>query len=298
MLEVFYTKRQANMTKQMTAIDSVKHSLSLMSSQFKMVLPEHIKVEKFIRVTQTAVQLNKSLLECDRNSLFAACIKASEDGLLPNGKEAALVPFKGQVQYMPMVAGILKKIRNSGELASITAQIVHEKDDFKYFIDSDGEHLNHAPNMFLDRGSVVGVYALAKMKDDSVYIEVMTMNQVNQVKNVSRAKDSNSSPWNSFPEEMMKKTVIRRLSKRLPMSTDIESTFENDNVFYDLKGEESAAQVDGVVTQVETKKETPRLENLIKKTENKKETKPEIVAETEVADEVVATVKEKQDVEL
>ena len=75
---------------------------------------------------------------------------------------------------MSMVGGILKKVRNSGELSSITAQIVYENDEFNYYIDADGEHISHRPNMFGDRGKRIGAYALAKTKDGAIYVEVMT----------------------------------------------------------------------------------------------------------------------------
>jgi recombination protein RecT len=225
-------------------MDEFRNSLKLLEPQFKMALPNHIPVERFIRVAQTAIQSNPHLLTLDRSSLFAACVKSAQDGLLPNGSEAALVPFKDKVQYLPMVGGILKKIRNSGELSSITSQLVYEKDEFKYWIDSDGEHLKHEPNMFVDRGDLIGVYALAKTKDGGVYIEVMTMAQVDDIKKSSR---SNNGPWQGpFFTEMIKKSAIRRLSKRLPMSTDLESTLSADDDLYSFeqpKQDERPAQL-------------------------------------------------------
>jgi recombination protein RecT len=205
-----------------------------MSPEFQKALPPHVSVDKFIRTLVTAVQNNESLLRADRKSLYSAAMKAAADGLLPDGKEAALVQFKDSVSYMPMTAGILKKVRNSGELSSITAQIVHKNDRFKYWVDADGEHLEHEPNFFSDRGPAIGVYALAKTKDGAVYIEVLTEQQVSAIRSVSRSKDS--GPWaGPFADEMKKKSAIRRLSKRLPMSSDLSMTIERDDELYDLE---------------------------------------------------------------
>jgi recombination protein RecT len=160
-------------------------------------------------------------------------MKAAQAGLLPDGREAALVMFGEKVQYMPMIAGILKLVRNSGELSSISSQIVHKNDPFEFFVDGDGEHLKHTPLIFGDRGEKIGVYALAKTKDGAVYIEVMTKDQVMAVKGVSRSKNG---PWSGpFADEMWRKTVVRRLSKRLPMSTDLEQALHVDDEMYDLK---------------------------------------------------------------
>jgi len=64
---------------------------------------------------------------------------------------------------------------------------------------------------------------------------------------------------------MARKTVIRRLSKRLPMSTDLEETLHADDPMYDLKDSE---------TEVKLEKTKPiRLERIIdaKKVEVKAE---------------------------
>lgn len=230
----------APQTKALKPVDEVRRGIAMMEPQFKMALPPHIAVEKFMRIVNTAIGSTPAILKCDRQSLFQSALRAAQDGLLPDGREAALVSFGDKVTYMPMVAGLLKKIRNSGELSSITAQAVYEKDDFQYYVDSDGEHINHRPNMFSDRGQKLGVYALAKTKDGGIYIEVLTMKQVNDIKNVSRAKGS--GPWSGpFAEEMEKKSAIRRLSKRLPMSTDLESTLHaDDDLFMPAEETETA----------------------------------------------------------
>lgn len=243
------------MTTKITPIEEVKGALVKMEAQFQMVLPPQIPSERFIRVAQTAIQMNPSLLECTRQSLYSACMKSATDGLIPDGREAALVPFKGTCQYMPMTAGILKKIRNSGELVSIGAHIVYAGDEFEYWIDDSGEHIKHVPAFGGERVEPKLAYAIAKTRDGGVYIEVMTYKQIEAVRAVSRAKDS--GPWVTWWTEMAKKTVIRRLAKRLPMSTDIEGMFERDNENYDFHPNETEkpkperkSRMESIVTEV------------------------------------------------
>lgn len=229
-------------TKAISVVDEVRGSLQKLSSQFKAALPPQIPVERFIRVAQTAITTSPQLMEANRASLWAACVKAAQDGLLPDGKEAVLVTYKTKAgiiaNYQPMVGGILKKVRNSGELASISPHIVYSNDEFEFWIDEAGEHLKHKPKLGGERGEPTHVYAIAKTKDGAVYIEVMTTEEIEKVRSSSRAKDS--GPWVNWWGEMARKTVIRRLAKRLPMSTDLDDVIRRDDELYDLDKSEAS----------------------------------------------------------
>lgn len=261
----------------MSNIVQLKQAISSpsMVEQFKAALPKHIDTEKFQRVVLTAIsQPNSRLAEADRNSLFAAVMKAAQDGLMPDGREAAFVTFNSkqgmQAQYMPMIAGILKKVRNSGELASIDAQLVHKNDKFSYKLGIDTVPV-HEPDWFGDRGEPIGVYAVAKTKDGSSYVEIMNVTQIESIRNSSRSKDT--GPWSGpFKHEMWRKTVLRRLAKRLPMSTDLEQFVAQDDDDYQFNQptqEQREAKTGGQTTGQEqpeksaSKKKKSRLEKIV-----------------------------------
>lgn len=218
--------------KQLTPIDAFRGTVDRLGDEFCKALPKHIPVEKFQRIVMSSVTASPGLLQKDRTSLLASCMKAAQDGLLLDGRDAALVTFGNNVQYMPMIGGILKKIRQSGELESITSEVVYQNDEFDRWMDEDGEHFKHRPSYGENRGDVILVYAFARTKDGGKYLEVMDRADVERVRQVSRAKDN--GPWVQWWNEMARKTVTRRLAKRLPSSTDIERMWENDNETYDL----------------------------------------------------------------
>ncbi|WP_083919316.1 recombinase RecT [Methylosinus sp. LW4] len=199
-------------------------------SEFRMALPAHIPVERFMRVINTAVTGNPDLLGADRVSLFQSAMKAAQDGLLPDGRDGALVIFKNKVQWMPMIGGILKKVRNSGELLSISAYVAYSNDEFEYSL-GDEEKITHKPALD-ERGRPRLVYAIAKTKDGGIYREVMTVAEVEKVRAVSRA--GASGPWKDWWDEMARKTVLRRLSKRLPMSSDLDDLVRRDDELYEF----------------------------------------------------------------
>lgn len=222
-------------------IDLIRRGLDQMAGEFAVALPQHIPVDRFKRTVLTAVNQNADLLGADRKSLFGACMKAAQDGLFPDGREGALVIFNTKlkdketgkeswikaVQWMPMVYGIIKKMRNSGQLASIVAHEVYERDHFKYRL-GDEESIEHEPYLGHESpGKMIAVYAIARLKDGTIQREVMTRAQVDRVRAVSKSKDN--GPWVAWFEEMARKTVTRRLSKYLPMSTEIEDMLRRDD---------------------------------------------------------------------
>jgi recombination protein RecT len=222
--------------------EKFKNLLSQQRRNIMAALPSHISVEKFERVCLLAVQRNPDLLApgVNKQSLFLACQRAAADGLLPDGREGALVLFGNTVQWMPMVAGLMKLARNSGEIASISAHVAYKGEKFAVIL-GDEERIEHERDLELSDGAeVLAVYAVAKLKNGETVREVMTKAQVEKVRNVSRAK--NKGPWVDWWDEMAKKTVIRRLSKRLPLSSDrdadarLQAAAEREDADVDFSG--------------------------------------------------------------
>lgn len=207
-----------------------RQSLDQMAGQLKMALPSHISVEKFQRVATTAVQTNPDLLDgskVNRNSLFGALVRAAQDGLLPDGREGAIIPFKGKAQWMPMVAGIMKKVRNSGEIASWDAFPVFEKDEFERLL-GDDQRIYHKPYEAGDPGQVIGAYSIVTFKDGTKSKDYLPRWRIEKAREQNPI-GKNSLMWTKFYDEGAVKTVIRHHAKRLPMSTDIEAIFSRDD---------------------------------------------------------------------
>jgi phage RecT family recombinase len=213
-------------------ITEFRDSITRMESEIRAILPKHVTIEAFQRVVLTSVQMNEDLLKANRKTLFNACLSAAKDGLLPDGKEAAFAIFnvntakKGEpakweksVQYMPMVAGILKRVRQSDEISTIAAHVVYENDDFDYQL-GDDERIYHKP-VLANRGKPVAVYAISTMRSGERVREVMPWEEIEKIRSFSKAKDG--AFWTNWPDEMARNKVIRRLCKRLPVSTDLPS---------------------------------------------------------------------------
>lgn len=217
--------------------------INKMEREFINALQGQIDVKFFIRTTLTAINSNPDLLQADRRSLLEAATKAAQDGLVPDGREGAFSIFNAKVkrngreiyikkvQWMPMVFGIIKKVRNSGEIKMLTARVVYGGDKFRYWVDDTGEHIEYEPADEQDLNIIRRVFAMAITKDGALQVEPMTVAQIEQVR--ASSKTPNSGPWRDWWDQMALKTAIRRLSKRLPMSA-IDKVLSRDDNLYNI----------------------------------------------------------------
>ena len=222
----------------------LKSEIARRSDDFAAALPAHIPSEKFQRILITAISNSPELLKAmneNPRSVFNAATKAAQDGLIPDGREAALVVFnskdrqtntwKASAVYMPMVYGLMKKVRQSGDVSAIyEPQVVYENDRFEYELGFEPK-LSHTPLMRGNRGQALGAYAIAILDDKhktkvSVFL---TYEEIEKIRNVSKAKDN--GPWKDWWEEMAKKSAMRRLCKYLPSSTDLDAAFTRDESY-------------------------------------------------------------------
>jgi recombination protein RecT len=256
------------------------------AAEFKKALPSHISPEKLQRTVITAAQNSPDLLTADRASLITACMKAAQDGLLPDGREAALVIFNNRerdaqgtwytvkaVAYMPMVYGLRKKIVQSGEVVSLQTGLVYRAEmESGHFIYEVGMEppIRHRPKLDLtaeesNDSEIVAAYSIARMKDGSWSVEVMRRSEIDKVREASQTGATRDrkgqprqpkGPWVDWFGEMARKTVMRRHSKTLPMTGDI---------IVDVEGQEQDASIStmrALAVEPDAPKALPRAEEL------------------------------------
>lgn len=201
-------------------------------------LPPGVNVDRFTRVVLTAIQQNPDVTTGDKSALYNAAIRAAQDGLVPDGREGAFVVMGGKPTWMPMVGGIIKRLAGAG--INIDAQLVYENDEFEQTLGDDAAIHHKAPKLGKSRGKEIGVYAIARLPNGMVMREVMDREQVEQVRAASRA--ANGGPWKQWWGEMARKTVIRRLAKRLPiLDASVAETIQRDDDLYDFAEGNAAA---------------------------------------------------------
>lgn len=196
-----------------------------MRAEIQKLLPPDVTLDRFTQTTIVAIQHNPDVLNADRTSLYNAISRAAADGLLPDGKEGALVVFNQKfrennrefstkvVKWMPMVEGIIKQLGKAN--ISAYAASVHENDKIEIWNDDKGQHVDHRPKAFSDRGAIIGVFACARV-GDRTYVEALSNEEIEQIRKSSRSGDS--GPWNVWYGRMAQKSALHRVKKRVPIA--------------------------------------------------------------------------------
>ncbi|MBN6728752.1 recombinase RecT [Burkholderia multivorans] len=240
-------KSTSKMVAREAGIGSVKQFFESQKGTLAAVLPRHVSPDRMLKIALGALRTTPKLMECTVESLMGAVVQCSQLGLEPNTPlgHAYLIPFekkkkvggewvteKVETQIVIGYKGLIDLARRSGQVVSIAAHAVHEHDHFDYAFGLD-EKLEHKPAMSA-RGRVIAFYAVAKLVGGGHAFEVMSAEQVNEIRDASQnykfARDKSKTVWGQHYEEMGRKTVLRRLFKYLPVSIELASAAAIDDV--------------------------------------------------------------------
>jgi len=189
--------------------------------------------ERMTRLVCAAASRDEKLAECSPLSILRSLAQAASMGLEPfDGRnEVYLVPrwnSKAKCKEATCLvgyAGLIRLATDTGKIRNIDARVVYAKDDFavEYGIDP---RITHRPSFDKDRGEIVAVYAVAHFPDGASQFEVMSVHEVNEIRDRSKDK-KDFSPWTTDYSEMARKTAVRRLAKYLPKSQALAHALEN-----------------------------------------------------------------------
>lgn len=191
--------------------------LEAQKAELARIMPNHVPVDRLIKMALLAVNRQPDLLECTQESVISAVMQSAELGLDIGGTlgDAYPVKFKNACVLIVGYRGLAKLARQSGLVKRIEADVVRASDAFEIRRGTVSS-LTHVPALE-NRGEVVGAWALAELFDGGVQFEYLSREEIEKVRHTSRAP--NSLMWTTFFEEGAKKTAFRRLAKWLPLSS-------------------------------------------------------------------------------
>ena len=206
-------------------------SAQIEKSADRFALPSTITFDAFKNAIVSACSREPRLFAADRSSLFLAACRAASDGLMPDGHEAALVAYGGKVQYLPMVAGVIKRMYQSGAVAAVQAFVVYENDEFE-IIGGTSPDIKHRPTLG-PRGRLLCAYANATTSEGGSMFEFLHSEDIEKIRRAS--KSSARGPWIDWTEQVWKKSALHRLAKCLPQSRDVVQILDRDAGYGDVQ---------------------------------------------------------------
>ena len=225
--------KKENTTAVKTAPKTMKDYVTIMMPEIKKALPNTITPERFSRIVLSAISNNKQLQQCTPNSFLAGMMNAAQLGLQPNTPtgEAYLIPYRNkgtlECQFQIGYRGLVSLAYRSGQVKTIYAEAVRENDEFEYELGLEPK-LIHKPAK-KDRGEITYFYAVFKLVNGGEGFSVMSKDDMDKhMRKFSKAANAGFSPWQTNYEEMGKKTVIKRVLKLAPLSSDIQMNIAQD----------------------------------------------------------------------
>lgn len=212
------SEAQRGLQKQENA-STIAKLLEKMKPQMSHALPAHMTADRMCRIALTEFRKTPALADCDPMSFVGSVMICASLGLEIGALgQAYLIPYKRECTFILGYKGMIDLARRSGQIISIAAHCVYEKDFFEYEYGLE-DKLSHKPALGA-RGSMIAVYAVAKLKGGGYQFEVMSKEDIDNIRN-TKSRGGNYGPWKTDFDEMARKTVIRRLFKYLPCSVEM-----------------------------------------------------------------------------
>lgn len=232
----------------------------------------------FLAGIVAATQANSLLSDpktTDQSSLFAGGLVGATLNLsfVPSLGQAALVPYKGKVQFMIMTRGMIQLAQRSGQYRNINSDAVYSDEYDDEDILSGELKIHRVVGGFRDQGDesqIIGFFAYIETVTGFKKTEYWTREEViNHAKKFSKTFDDRmngfkpNTPWADNFVAMAKKTVLKSLLNHYgPMSVDsvLADALQKDQMVFDATGngsyEDNPRNDEAVETNVDVEEET------------------------------------------
>lgn len=193
-------------------------SLTSAYPKFEAINPEKAKSE--LGFAMQLFQNSSELQKCDPQSILNAVVNVARTSITLNPvmRLAYLVPRNKKCVLEFSYMGLVALLRDNGCIKSISAHIVYEDEQFEY--DVAENKIYHKPTFAKteaehNKREIIGCYSRATLPNGENVFEFMPMWEIEKVKRNSLGSDSKYSAWQTWRDEMIKKSVIKRHFKML-----------------------------------------------------------------------------------
>ena len=217
-------------------IDGLSAQLT-QKEQYGLTFPPNYSVSNALNsaylILQETVDSQKQpvLKSCSKQSIAAALIDMTVQGLNPMKKQCYFVAMGGKLKLMRSYQGTMAVAKRCG-VKKITAEVIYEGDEFEYHIENGVKYIDkHIQDfMNIDTAKIKGAYAVLTLEDGSTYTEIMNINQIKKAWARGYGYKDGQGVHSEFADQMAKKTVVNRACKNIINSSDdgyLTEAFDN-----------------------------------------------------------------------
>lgn len=190
-------------------------------------LPKNFNKARFVQNALALLNEKPDLAKFGETKIMSGLMRGAMLGLDFFNKEAYLIGYGNDLQYQTSYIGAQKLIKKYAirPVKNIYAELVRDGDFFETGVDENKRFVTFKPKVF-SNNPVVGAFAVCEFTDGDILVETMSLDELEAVR--KKSKMGNAGAWKDFPGEMQKKSVIRRLCKRIEL--DFE-TIEQKQIF-------------------------------------------------------------------
>jgi recombination protein RecT len=215
---------------------SIRQLVVQSKEKFANRLPKHIDADKFAAIILTEVSRNPALTNCTPDSFSRACMQAAQVGLEPDSIRglAYLIPYGRECSLVVGYRGLIQLAFRSGMVADFSAHVVYEGEEFQLEqgTESTLRHIPATPQIDaqgFETRKRIGAYSVVKFLRGGVSFEWMFEEEIQAIRKRYSKASNRDAPWNTNPDEMRKKTVVRRHAKFLPQLTELSTAAVTDD---------------------------------------------------------------------
>lgn len=191
-------------------------------------IPRHIDQDRFFAIAM-GIARGPDLKDCEPQSILGCIYTAAKLGLIPDPilGLSYIIPRtlnKGKsnevkvATFMCGYKGYIDLARRSGRIGAIITGIAYEGEDFEQWVDERGVHLRHIPSLEDGFDPLTAkpraIYCIADIIGSWPQVVIMRPSEIRQIA-------TGTNVWEKYPDEMAKKTVVRRAAKLWTLSPEL-----------------------------------------------------------------------------
>lgn len=206
-------------------------------------MPDGFNKTRFMQNCMTVMQDTKGIENCQPLSIARTLLRGAFLGLDFFQKECYAIPYGSELQFQTDYKGETKMAKKYSirPIKDIYAKVVRQGDEFSEEIIDGKQTINFLPMPF-NNAEIVGAFAVVLYQDGGMEYETMSKQEIEDIRN-NFSKQKNGLMWTKTPGEAYKKTVLRRLTKKIEKDfSSIEAAKEYEKA-NDLEFKEEETEV-------------------------------------------------------